>query len=400
MNPKTKLPRFELKINPDADAIVSAVSLVDQPAIESNFQFFTKTIKEYKPEQFSANDEKQELMGAAMIPSIDILRVNQKTGEQYNVFFTPDTIRQIAQQYSKSGFQNNMNIEHSAIPAHSYIFQSFITDKKRGINAPTGIDVPDGSWIVGVKVDNADVWNDIKAGKVKGFSIEGVFQYLESNFSMINNNEEDKIDITMTKQEYERFTNYLKLSNEGKTYSDDQLKISDRVIGGKVEMVNADGSLSQIEDGSFCMTDGFCFSTRQGLIDNIEGQEAMAKKAEAPISGDTAVSASTAPDAVTTDPTDDDAAEDSDLADRVTQLEGIVSQLVQALTMSKTNEAKLSSQIKEAKEAHSKEVGELNEKFGKLIKTPVQASKTSIQVNKNEKLNDSIKIMAESLKKK
>lgn len=177
---KKKLPVYKLTINPSEDAEVSAIALVEEPAIESNFIAFEK---DFTYEQFAANEDRMELLGAALIPDQLIYRRDKQTGEEYNVYFDSDTIREIAQNYMKSGYQSNTNIGHTSIPAKSYIFQSFIVDKSRGINAPKGIDVPDQSWIVGVKVEDKGVWNDVKAGKVKGFSVEGVFQFIESKFS-------------------------------------------------------------------------------------------------------------------------------------------------------------------------------------------------------------------------
>ena len=180
MNKKKKLPRYELKINIKDDAIVSGIALVEQPAIESNFLAFAK---EKGFAEFAANDEKMELLGAAMIPDQLIYRFDKQTQEEFEVYFTADTIRQIAQQYFKSGFQSNMNLNHTSVPAKSYIFQSFIVDSSKGLVAPKGLDAPDGSWIIGVKVEDKEVWNDIKAGKVQGFSIEGMFEFLEVNLS-------------------------------------------------------------------------------------------------------------------------------------------------------------------------------------------------------------------------
>lgn len=191
MDKQKKLPRYELKINVEADAMVSAISLVESPAIESNFLAFNK---DYLYQQFAANEERMELIGAAMIPDQIIYRFDKSTKEEFEVFFTTQTIREIAMQYMKHGFQSNMNINHSSTPAKSYVFQSYLTDSEKGISAPKGIDVPNGTWVVGVKVDDKDVWNDIKAGKTKGFSIEGLFDW-EQSFSKDDNDEADLIDI-------------------------------------------------------------------------------------------------------------------------------------------------------------------------------------------------------------
>ncbi|TFF34388.1 XkdF-like putative serine protease domain-containing protein [Mucilaginibacter psychrotolerans] len=171
-----KLPLIELTINPDDNSFVSAVALVEHPAIESDFIAFSKN---QRLENFSTNEERRELLGAAMIPDLPIYRNSEQSGE-YVATFSKATVRQIAQVFAQKGFFNNTNIEHTLIPADSYIFQSYITDEAKGIAAPKGITVPDGTWIVGVKVLNDTVWQNIKDGSIKGFSVEGIFKMVDT----------------------------------------------------------------------------------------------------------------------------------------------------------------------------------------------------------------------------
>jgi hypothetical protein len=168
-----QLPVYELKINEHADSFVEAIALVEEPAIESDFLAFNKT------NQFNfSSDDKMELIGGAMIPDMKIYR-RDADGTEYNVFFSKETIRQIAQVFFKKGFQSNLNLDHTTTPANSYIFQSYIVDQEKGMTSPKGLNLPDGSWVVGVKVQDQNIWNDIKAGKQKGFSVEGLFQYFQ-----------------------------------------------------------------------------------------------------------------------------------------------------------------------------------------------------------------------------
>ncbi len=167
------LPLIELRIDEANNSFVSAIALVENPAIESDFIAFNQTLN------FSLNEERQELLGAAMIPDKPIYR-NSDAGGFYAVF-SKDTIRQIAQVYAQKGLFNNTNIEHTLIPAESFVFQSYIVDASKNISAPAGIIAPDGSWIVGVKVCNPTVWQNIKAGNIKGFSVEGIFSLFPTN---------------------------------------------------------------------------------------------------------------------------------------------------------------------------------------------------------------------------
>ena len=178
-----EFPIYELKID-GTESFVDAIALVEKPAIEKEFLAFTSKDKY----QFALDDDKMELLGAAMVPNQLIYRRN-KDGFEYNVFFSSDTIRNISQSFFKSGFQSNMNIEHSATNADSYVFQSMIVDNSKGISL---MNLPDGTWVVGVKVLNSQVWQDIKEGKRKGFSVEGVFDLVKAKF---NTDEEEILQL-------------------------------------------------------------------------------------------------------------------------------------------------------------------------------------------------------------
>lgn len=184
-----ELPLYEIFINEKEDSFVDAVALVDSPAIESNFLAFSKAEENLT---FSMDNEKKELIGAAMIPDMKIFR-KDSNGQGYNVFFSKETIRQISQVFFKKGFQANINLSHTDVPANSYIFQSFIVDKGQGIQSPKHLDLPDGSWVVGMKVNDDTVWQDIKAGKIKGFSVEGLFQLAEASVDQKYNSEETEV---------------------------------------------------------------------------------------------------------------------------------------------------------------------------------------------------------------
>ncbi|MCC8409915.1 XkdF-like putative serine protease domain-containing protein [Mucilaginibacter sp. UR6-1] len=187
-----KLPLIELLINPEDNSFVSAVALVENPAIESDFIAFSK---DTAIEKFSINEERKELLGAAMIPDVPIYRNSEQNGE-YMATFSKETIRQIAQVFAQKGLFNNTNIEHTLVPAESLIFQSYITDQEKGINAPKGVDCPDGSWIIGVKILNDSVWQNIKAGKIKGFSVEGIFKAIDTQ-TTVNLSKANDFDIAI-----------------------------------------------------------------------------------------------------------------------------------------------------------------------------------------------------------
>jgi hypothetical protein len=114
-----------------------------------------------------------------MLADVPIFRSDATYGDYY-VVFSKDTIFKIAQKFFKRGYQSNVNLMHSPDQQVEGVtmFESFITDASRGILPMKGFeDAPDGSWFGSFKVDNEGVWNDVKEGKFKGFSVEGLFTY-------------------------------------------------------------------------------------------------------------------------------------------------------------------------------------------------------------------------------
>jgi hypothetical protein len=175
---KKNLPLIEYEIDPENDSFVSAISLVEYPAIESNFIAFST---DQKLINFSTNDEKKELIGIAMIPNVPIYRVSDNNVEYAGVF-SAETIRLASQIFAKKGLFNNTNINHSIIPANSYVYQSYIVDSVLGMTAPIGLEKAiDGSWVIVVKVLSDTVWQSIKEGKINGFSVEAILKLLDTN---------------------------------------------------------------------------------------------------------------------------------------------------------------------------------------------------------------------------
>lgn len=174
-----ELPIFELKISDDIndDAEVNFVSLVDRPAIQRNWNAFKE---KYKFE--IASEEKRIISGPLMLSDTPIFRSDNTHGDYY-VMFSKDTIFKIAQKFFKKGYQANVNLMHD--PSQKVdgvvMFESFISDAERGIQPMKGFeDAPDGSWFGSFKVDSEDTWAKVKRGDVKGFSVEGVFEYTKT----------------------------------------------------------------------------------------------------------------------------------------------------------------------------------------------------------------------------
>lgn len=138
---------------------------------------------------FAINEDKQEIFGPAMLADVPIYRNDSQLGE-YNVVFDKATIYKIAQKFFEKDFNKNFNLMHDPNQKCKgvYAFQSYIVDSTEGRPAPKGYeDAKDGSWFLGVKVNNAEVWSKIKSGEIKGFSVEGVFEYKKKEFTTDEN---------------------------------------------------------------------------------------------------------------------------------------------------------------------------------------------------------------------
>ena len=163
---------IELILDEEQDDIgVEAISIVESPAIESDFV----ALKNQEIKLAEVDKDKKILMGALLIPNKPIYR-NNSEGEYY-IYFSKDTIVKASQMFLQKGNQSNSTLEHAEVLNGLTLVESWIVeDKQKDKSAVYGLDVPVGTWMGSVKVNNDEVWNEyVKSNKVKGFSIEGYF---------------------------------------------------------------------------------------------------------------------------------------------------------------------------------------------------------------------------------
>lgn len=163
----------ELILDDEQDNFVEAISVVEYPAIEEDFVALQNEKKEYK---FEKHDEKKKiLIGPVLIPNKPIFRKNGE--EEYYIYFSRDTVRKASQLYLKQGNQSRATLEHQQDINGLTLVESWIVeDKENDKSNMYGMDVPLGTWMGAIKVDNDKIWNDfVETGLVKGFSIEGYF---------------------------------------------------------------------------------------------------------------------------------------------------------------------------------------------------------------------------------
>lgn len=169
------LPIYRLDINEfDEETGIDFVALVESPAVERDFQAFNTT------QRFAIQDEEKRIVsGVAMIADMPIYRRDAVRGEYY-VVFDKESIFKIAKKWARSNKYDSVN-EHHETPIQEGVslFESYLVDRERGVMPPKGYeDVADGSWFVSYLIDNDDVWQRVKSGEFKGFSVEGVFDFV------------------------------------------------------------------------------------------------------------------------------------------------------------------------------------------------------------------------------
>lgn len=171
-----KLPLYKALID-DENTGMYCISLVDDPAVEVNWLAFEKQEEELK---FKVeNEDKHIIRGVIMAANKPIYRIGA-SGYEYYIQYDAETIRLMAQKYLKDGFQNNIDTQHNnKLEDGVFMVQWFIKDTENGIN-PKGFEsVEDGSLFAEFKVENEEIWNQIKEGTFKGFSLAGFFDIEE-----------------------------------------------------------------------------------------------------------------------------------------------------------------------------------------------------------------------------
>lgn len=243
----------------DLNTGLTAVSLVDCPAVERDFLLFDK-----QEMLFKTDEEKQIISGIALLADTPIYRRNQN-GEFY-VVFEKDTIRQLVEKYSKHGMFNSVNLQHKsdAFTDKVYLIESLIIDKERGICPTEFSDCPDGSWYVSYYVEDQSLWNEIKNGDwFNGFSVE-----ITANLEM--NTQKNNAIFDMNK--FFRFAKKLLKLAEVKTDKATLIIDGELEVGMPVFVETEEGPI-EAEDGAYTTEDGTVITVEAGVITEIDKPE-------------------------------------------------------------------------------------------------------------------------------
>jgi len=150
---------------------IEAISLVESPAIEENFVALSKHKVEFK----TVDSDKRIIVGLALVP--DKLIYRRRGDYEYNIVFSKDTVRKASELYLKRLKLNNATLEHNdqMTTGVSVIESWIVEDPEKDKTALYGLNAVEGAWAVTMKIDNEEVWEDVKQGKYLGLSIEGMF---------------------------------------------------------------------------------------------------------------------------------------------------------------------------------------------------------------------------------
>lgn len=276
------IPIYEAFID-GSDCGIYKISLVDLPAIESDFVYFEKQKEIIK---FNIDSlEEHKITGVIMRPDFLIYRYSEDFGEYY-IKYSKDTIKYMAEKMMSDNTFNNINIQHidGSDVSGVNLVELFIKDSSKGIN-PSGFeDIEDGSLFATYKINNEEVWEEIKNGTFKGFSLEGLFDI--SKVQLKKQKTTNTFLNTMTKL----FNRFLKSFVKCGSVETDKGTIywvgeADLQIGDELFYNTENEEAVKVEDGEYTLNDGTIIVVKEGLVSEIrkrdgeqESELDMAKK--------------------------------------------------------------------------------------------------------------------------
>ena len=335
---------YDISIDPtDFETGLNAISLVEYPAVEVDFLAFAKD--ESAVLQF-ADEERHIITGIALLADTPIYRIAPDKTEYY-VRFTKDCIRQLVEKYFKFGLTNSVNIEHkdNQFVDGVTMLESYIIDKERGICPSEFASAPDGSWVVSYKVSNLDVWNKIKSGEVKGFSVQGLFRIIETKLEMSSNKPEEentehqnKNNISLMSKLKEKIKallmQYAAVSTDkgNLIYNTDMLE-----VGSEVFVEDENGENVPAADGEYILEDGRTVVVAEGKVTEIKEKEEAPAEPEMPAEEQMADEMPAEPETPVETPAEDEKV--TALEERVATLEAQLADVIAKLAEIQTTPA-------------------------------------------------------------
>lgn len=157
---------------------VFGISLVENPAMEG---LFVALNKHQQLELKEIDKEQRILLGLVLEPNKPVYR--NQGGEEFNIVFNEETVKNLSYHFFKKGHQKNSTIEHqNKIEGVTFVESWIVEDPTKDKSANFGFSYPKGSWVAIMKVDDDDIWNNyVKTGKVQGFSVDAMLELKEVN---------------------------------------------------------------------------------------------------------------------------------------------------------------------------------------------------------------------------
>lgn len=335
-----KLPIYKATIKDETDGVF-CLSFVDFPATEVDWQMFSKQEVNFSIE----NEEKRLVRGVFMTANHLIYRVDE-TGYEYYITFSEDTLRKIAERFLANGYNKNVDTNHNAqLEEGIYLQEIFFKDVEKGVN-PIGFEsVEDKSLFCQYRVENDEIWNAIKEGKFKGFSMAGFFDVepVQMSKQEINNNSNnrDKMKLSKIKSLLQAaLMQFGRLSTDKGLISyasDNELP----EVGESIYLVDEEGNESVAADGEYTLEDNTVIVVVEGKVSEIrEPQKVEETPAEEPVQAEDE------------EPAEETPAEEPASVDDVDALKERIANLEQEVARLET------------------ENGELRERIAELEKTP------------------------------
>lgn len=266
------IPVFEAIID-DFDCGIRKISLVDLPAVESDFLFFNKENKTNF--NFSIDNEEQRMVtGVIMRANFLIYRYSPEFGEYY-IKYSPETIKTMAEKMMIDNTFNNINLMHEdgTDVEGVNLVELFIKDTSKGISPSNFEEIEDGSLFATYKINNDTIWEQIKLGTFKGFSLEGLFDIEEIQLKKQNNNN-NKINNLMSTL----FNRFLKSFVKCGSVETDKGIVywvgeADLQIGDELFYNTENEEAVKVEDGEYTLNDGTVIVVKEGLVSEIREKD-------------------------------------------------------------------------------------------------------------------------------
>tara|TARA_R110000851_G_scaffold122532_1_gene251961 strand:+ start:1297 stop:2373 length:1077 start_codon:yes stop_codon:yes gene_type:complete len=270
----------ELLIEEGQDAFgVEAISLVKFPAIEENFIFFSKDKKQKALSLAAIDEDKRTLIGAALIPDKNIPRYDELSDEEYDVFFSQDTVKLASELFLKSNRTNEHTFEHEEkVDGVSVVESWIVEDPDMDKSKHYGMSMPVGTWMVRVHVGNDEMWEAVKEGSIRGFSIEGYFvDSVQEMSTKVKRASMSNIVKKLWGFFKRKFYAEVNLQNGGVIATDDEALTA----GSAVFTLDDEGLPVEIDNGKYKTEAGVDLEVFEGVLIEYDGEvQAVEDKVE------------------------------------------------------------------------------------------------------------------------